>query len=417
MSSPSTPFEWLSGGLLSFGIGEKNKCDISSLIQEADEKLTKIVEKQDSKNNKSTTPNDNEAVEGGEKLVEKEKQEEQLSAEQLAASISRIRFLLYDERTSPDTLKKKAPPIAGSVVEGLLKAPDLLPRLLTHMIRLPFECRKDIAAMFTYLLVCGLDGADAPLYYPAMMEFVHFIEENYDKILMPLIRGHTNKELPDVVLHCGSMFRSILRHLSLYRQLMVEPKRFRAYIFPFLDTFVHSPNFDVSSDATESLRLVLTGGDIRGDEVAQNEMMQLASACLINDYEEIFDMRFNPKLLNQSSNYMTRRMALQILSTVLLTRSYYAVMIRYIASKSNLILVMHLIRDKSPHITLDAFHVFKIFVANPNKSSEIIKILVDNKVKLCNYLETLHKEREQNDTQFRDEKALVIATLQSLEIQ
>jgi len=111
---------------------------------------------------------------------------------------------------------------------------------------------------------------------------------------------------------------------------------------------------------------------------------------------------------------MTRRIALQILSSVLLTRSNYAVMIRYVASRANLITVMTLLRDTSPHITLDAFHVFKVFVANPNKPPEVVKILKDNKVKLCRYLTTLHQEKEDSDTQFRDEKALIIATIDGL---
>jgi calcium binding protein 39 len=89
-------------------------------------------------------------------------------------------------------------------------------------------------------------------------------------------------------------------------------------------------------------------------------------------------------------------------------------MVRYIDSKNNLILVMLLLRDKSPHITLDAFHVFKIFVANPNKPPEIIKILSDNKIKLCTYLEGLHKDKEAKQAQFRDEKALVISTIEAL---
>ena len=47
---------------------------------------------------------------------------------------------------------------------------------------------------------------------------------------------------------------------------------------------------------------------------------------------------------------------------------------------------------------------------------EVIKILFDNKVKLVKYLEGLHKERENNDDQYRDEKQLVVSTLEGLEI-
>lgn len=44
----------------------------------------------------------------------------------------------------------------------------------------------------------------------------------------------------------------------------------------------------------------------------------------------------------------------------------------------------------------------------------MVKILYDNKVKLVKYLEGLHKERESSDDQYRDEKQLVISTLEGL---
>ena len=90
-------------------------------------------------------------------------------------------------------------------------------------------------------------------------------------------------------------------------------------------------------------------------------------------------------------------------------------MIRYVSCKSNLRTIMILLRDASAHITLEAFNIFKIFVANPNKTPEVTRILADNKVKLVKYLSGLHKEREEFDEQFRDEKALVISTLEQLE--
>ena len=57
-----------------------------------------------------------------------------------------------------------------------------------------------------------------------------------------------------------------------------------------------------------------------------------------------------------------------------------------------------------------------LFVPLNEQPPEVIKILFDNKVKLVKYLEGLHKERENNDDQYRDEKQLVISTLEALEI-
>lgn len=52
------------------------------------------------------------------------------------------------------------------------------------------------------------------------------------------------------------------------------------------------------------------------------------------------------------------------------------------------------------------FHIFKIFVANPNKSSDVATILSQNKTKLIAYLENFQTDKD--DPQFVDEKRLLI---------
>jgi hypothetical protein len=272
---------------------------------------------------------------------------------------------------------------------------------------------------------------------------------------------------PDVALHCGSMLRSIIRHPILYAQLVNDESNVEKYIFPFLDSLVNQQNFEIASDALETLRLILhpmdmdivlpfddSDGDEQGGvgspsrslsngtagalmsnhrhndhdaitsqllntkDTAEMEiaMEKLSSSFLEKNYTSIFTQRFNPKLLSSDhANYITRRVSLQLLSSILLTRSNYNIMIKYVSSKENLRTIMMLLRDSSAHITLEAFNVFKIFVANPNKPPQVMRILADNKVKLIKYLSGLHKDREEFDEQLRDEKILVISTLEQLE--
>jgi hypothetical protein len=404
-SQPATqsPFEWLAGGLFfgtrKGGIESIDSCkDVMSLLTGINNNLIEIVAERG-----TDGPTTKEPV-----AVKPEVESaDNTPSKFLAARLARLRFLLYDERriSSQQESRKSTPTVAGTALQGLTgnTLHDLMPRLLDNLVVLPFESRKHVAAIFNYLLVSGLDGSDADLYKPIMIGFRDYVESNYERLMTVIVNGHdTSKHgASDVGLHFGAMYRSCLRHASLYRQLVSTPQRVEQFVFPFLDVHVHVPNFDVSSDAMESLRLVFTaGGDRVPDEESQQIMAELAAEFLTRDYD--------------GANYMSRRVALQILSTVLLTRSNYQVMIRYVASRANLILVMHLLRDTSPHITMDAFHVFKVFVANPNKPAEVIKILQDNRVKLCRYLTTLHQEKEAADTQFRDEKALIIATIEGL---
>lgn len=69
-------------------------------------------------------------------------------------------------------------------------------------------------------------------------------------------------------------------------------------------------------------------------------------------------------------------------------------MTNYISNPDNLKLMMNLLRDKSKNIQFEAFHVFKVFVANPNKSKAILDILLKNKDKLVTFLGNFHNDRQ-----------------------
>mmetsp|Transcript_11062 Transcript_11062/g.12550 ORF Transcript_11062/g.12550 Transcript_11062/m.12550 type:complete len:162 (-) Transcript_11062:380-865(-) len=127
------------------------------------------------------------------------------------------------------------------------------------------------------------------------------------------------------------------------------------------------------------------------------------------NYEQFF-----PKYtaLLQSEQYVTQRQSLKLLSELLLDRQNYNTMIRFIGDKKNLILVMNLMRVKSPAMRLEAFHVFKIFVANPHKTQEITEILQRNRDKLVAYLKNFTTERE--DENFQEERKLLISTMVAL---
>jgi calcium binding protein 39 len=69
-------------------------------------------------------------------------------------------------------------------------------------------------------------------------------------------------------------------------------------------------------------------------------------------------------------------------------------MTRYIANDVNLKMMMNLLRDKSKNIQFEAFHVFKVFVANPKKPPQIETILRRNKEKLLVFLQNFHNDKD-----------------------
>lgn len=88
-------------------------------------------------------------------------------------------------------------------------------------------------------------------------------------------------------------------------------------------------------------------------------------------------------------------------------------MTRYISNPDNLKLMMNMLREKSRNIQFEAFHVFKVFVANPNKPKPITDILLRNREKLIEFLSNFHSDRSE-DEQFNDEKAYLIKQIKEL---
>ena len=326
-----------------------------------------------------------------------------------------------DEVANSDMPNSSTAAAAASDYEKL-NTNELIPTILQNLPLLQFEARKSISAIFNYLLVCGIDGNDAQCFTSVSTAFAKYVLDRGDVIIGQLVNGHDCSEVVinkngmsgsgmkgsvleasaastgnsggggscvDITLLCGSMLRSSIRHANIY-QYILSNEHCSKMVYPFFDQFVHNPNFDVSSDALETVRVMLSGmpggsnqqvaaagmvGDTASEEYKQL-MESIASDFLNRKYTEIIDERINKKCLSSSASYMTRRMSLQLLSTILLNRVNYNVMMMYISSSKNLVIILCLLRDPSPHITLDAFQVFKIFVANPNKVSVWYVLLV-----------------------------------------
>ncbi|KCV73452.1 calcium binding protein 39 [Fonticula alba] len=91
-------------------------------------------------------------------------------------------------------------------------------------------------------------------------------------------------------------------------------------------------------------------------------------------------------------------------------------MTRYISHSNNLKLIMVLLRDRSRNVQYEAFHVFKVFVANPNKAPEILGLLTKNRRQILTFLSTFQEERTRNDNQFAEEKNFLIRQIEKLPV-
>ncbi|KAK2646845.1 hypothetical protein Ddye_022040 [Dipteronia dyeriana] len=135
----------------------------------------------------------------------------------------------------------------------------------------------------------------------------------------------------------------------------------------------------------------------------------LVSEYLTGHYDEFFDVY--EKLLT-SPNYVTRQQSLKLHSDFLLEFPNSHIMKRYISKVRYLKVMMTLLKGSSKNIQNSAFHIFKVFVANPNKPREVKVILARNHEKLLQLLRNLSAGKGADDEQFEEEKELIIAEIE-----
>ncbi|GLE03752.1 hypothetical protein PINS_up012654 [Pythium insidiosum] len=251
----------------------------------------------------------------------------------------------------------------------------LIPKVLSAM---TFETRKYVSHVFRAIIIQDLEG------------FVEFVADR-PEILKWLVEGYKDNA---TALICGSMLRHCFDHEVLAALFLNE--------MPVeLEVLVHvaktNANFDIAADAFTSVSKLLL------------EHKKVASSCLESSFTRIFS-QLNGLLTSPS--YVTKRQALQLLAELLLDPINFQVMQRYVSSKDNLKDVMLLLRQPSHALRMDAFHVFKIFVANPNKSQEVETLLMRNREKLLNFVRDFGKNETSRD--FQQERSLLVFTLQRM---
>ena len=71
----------------------------------------------------------------------------------------------------------------------------------------------------------------------------------------------------------------------------------------------------------------------------------------------------------------------------------FDIMLEYVGNVKNLVLIMTALRTPQASIQYEAFHVFKVFVANPEKTKDVNTILTQNSEKLIDFLSHFLPER------------------------
>ncbi|XP_076435612.1 protein Mo25-like [Babylonia areolata] len=295
------------------------------------------------------------------------------ATEDMAKTLQAMKTMLYNSGEQ-DTAAELLSQLAVEIYQH-----NVLLMLITNFHRIEFEGRKDVVVVFNNLMRRQI-GTRSPT-----VEYICTKPE----ILQELVKGY---ETHEIALSCGQMLREVCRAEELVKMIMNSQD-----FYKFFD-YVEVSTFDIASDAFSTFKDLITRHKV------------LSAEFLEKNYDTFFT---HYQRLLQSDNYVTRRQALKLLGEMLLDRHNFTIMTRYISSPDNLKLMMTMLKEKSRNIQFEAFHVFKVFVANPSKPQPILDILLRNKDKLVDFLTKFHTDRSE-DEQFNDEKAYLIKQIKDL---
>ncbi|GAK62818.1 mo25 protein [Moesziomyces antarcticus] len=293
------------------------------------------------------------------------------AVDEVSKTLCQIKAVLFgegDAEPQPDQVAQLAQEVYSH---------DVLQLLVAHIAKFEFEAKKDVSQIFNVLLRRQI-GSRSPT--------VEYLATRPD-VIFSALRGYENAE---VALNTGMILREMLRHEPLAKILLYSD---RFYTFP---DYVETTTFGISCDAFSNFKETLT------------RHKAMVAAYLEANYDRFFATYTT---LLQSPNYVTKRQSLKLLGEILLDRTNFAVMTRYIASEDNLKMMMNLLRDRSKNIQFEAFHVFKVFVANPKKPPQIENILRRNRERLVKFLADFHNDKD--DEQFVDEKQYVLQIIEA----
>ncbi|MCJ1313816.1 hypothetical protein MMC25_007496 [Agyrium rufum] len=318
-----------------------------------------------------------------------------------------VRLLNQTKLSLQGTQEIESSPEQVSHLVNSVIAEDLLYDLVRSVSRLPFETRKDAQAILSFVLRWKPSGSQGEP--PAVAHVI----DNRPEIVVELCKGYTQRESS---MPCGIVLREALKHeaiaaIILYDEserdgraariddIDYEAKQTGDGIFWNFITWIDGAAFEVSTDAFTTFKEILT-----------RHKALVASYLSVNF--ELFFSRYNGILL-ASESYVTKRQSIKLLGEILLDRANYNVMTSYVDRGEHLKLCMILLKDTRKMVQYEAFHVFKVFVANPNKSVAVQRILINNRERLLGFLPGFLEDRTEDD-QFTDEKSFLVRQIEVL---
>ena len=286
----------------------------------------------------------------------------------------------------------KKPPKPDEIEKCLDAAQDS--NLMVHIAkRIPClepEPRRIVSAIWGYLLKIESPRTNKRTiveYLIRHTEAVRSLFEQYGK----------NSSGADVII--GVMIRDAARFSQIVNFILSSGLIY--HLFPVLT----SDNFDVSTDAFQTLKEVLTNHK------------ELSAPWLSKNADNFFPecMKLTDPGTNGKTDYVTVRQIITLLTTIMLDRPFMDCMIQFVCNDDFLVKTLVLLGNPSKVVQYETFHLFKIFAANPRKPPRVSKLLVKNTDRITRILEQIEQDRL-DDTEFKQDKQAVVAKIRAIQI-
>ena len=163
---------------------------------------------------------------------------------------------------------------------------------------------------------------------------------------------HASYGDPALTMNAGLMLRECIRIRCIHDRILCDDQ----LIEPLFTKYIYNSNFDISSDAFQTIRELLRTN------------RQLVSVRL-KPQGELYTRLFGwYRVLLQSSSYMINRVMIKLLAEFMLDKINFDIMIAFVGDADNLKLIMNLLCSPYESIQFDAFNVFKVshrWIASP----------------------------------------------------
>lgn len=212
-----------------------------------------------------------------------------------------------------------------------------------------------------------------------------------------LIELYCNGSDTTVATTAGQFCRLFIRAEAVAVHLLNNP----TLRDPFITKIPPHAQFEISADGFVTLKALLLK---HNKEVGK----------WFRSNAEVMLTLYSP-LLASKSPYVVKRQALKLLVEILVTREHYYFMIHFINDPKQLTTILMCFGSKNKAIKFEAFHSFKLFVANPQKTPEVAAVLLKHKKRLLDFLNTFDWQNFQ--AQFADEITMIKTHLDKLETE